>query len=138
MLSGALKGENNTKGCLMSEEKRRFTRIPFKVTGELTVHGVTYISPEISNLSVGGCLLPIAADLEPGIQCQVKIILSGTSSELSVNVSGEVMRCQPPSVAIKFTHIDLDSLYHLQNIIRYNANDVEKIEKEIEEHPGLV
>ena len=122
----------------MPEDKRRFTRIPFKVTGELTTQGVTYSLHEISNLSVGGCLLPIAADLEPGTQCQVKIILSGTSSELSVNAGGEVMRCQPSSVAVKFTHIDLDSLYHLQNIIRYNADDVEKIEKEIEARPGLV
>ena len=43
----------------MSEERRRFTRIPFRVKAEMTVSDVLYKAEEISNLSVGGCLLPI-------------------------------------------------------------------------------
>ena len=68
----------------MSEEKRRFTRIPFRVKAEMTVNDVLYGAEEISNLSVGGCLLLIRVDLEPGSACHVRIVLSGTSSELSV------------------------------------------------------
>jgi hypothetical protein len=122
----------------MPEEKRRFTRIPFRVTAELAANTITWTAPAISNLSVGGCLLPVAADLAPGTACQVKIILSGTSSEMSVRVEGEIVRRDHSSVAIKFTCIDPDSLYHLQSIIRYNADDVEQIEKEIQKHSGLL
>ncbi len=68
----------------MSEEKRRFTRIPFRVKAEMTVNDVLSRTEEISNLSVAGCLLPVRADLEPGGVCHVRMLLSGTSSELSV------------------------------------------------------
>lgn len=115
----------------MSEEKRRFSRIPFSVKAEMTVNDVLYRAEEISNLSVGGCLLPIRADLEPGSVCHVRILLSGTSSELSVRVDGEVTRCDHRALAIKFTHIDPDSLFHLHNIVRYNSLDPDAVEGEI-------
>lgn len=121
----------------MSDEKRRFTRVPFKVNAEVTVKDALYSAEEVKNLSVGGCLLPITADLERGNQCQVRIVLTGASSELSIRVDGEVMRCAPGAVAIKFVRIDPDSLFHLQNIIRYNAPDADTIEVEIREHVGL-
>lgn len=68
----------------MSEERRRFTRIPFRVKAEMTASDVMYKAEEISNLSVGGCLLPIRVGLGPGSVCHVRILLSGTSGELSV------------------------------------------------------
>lgn len=119
----------------MSEEKRRFTRIHFRVKAELTVNDVLYSAEEISNLGVGGCLLPIKADLELGTLCQVRILLSGTSSELSVGADGEVIRCDHGAIAMQFTHIDPDSLFHLQNIVRYNCLDPEKADREIRDHP---
>ena len=122
----------------MIEDKRRFTRIPFTVKAEVRAANVLYSIEEFSNLSIGGCLVPITAQLESGTECQVEVLLSGTSSELTLRVEGEVVRSLPESVAIRFTRIDPDSLFHLQNIIRHNAQDPDKIEAEISEHPGLV
>lgn len=122
----------------MSKEKRRFTRIPFKVSAEIMFHDFSYSTEEILNLSVGGCLLPVEADLEPGTGCDLKIIMSGTTSELSIRVKGEIMRSDAGEVAVKFTGIDPDSLFHLQNIIRHNSSDPETVDKEIQNHPGLV
>jgi hypothetical protein len=53
-------------------------------------------------------------------------------------IEGEISRCDPGAVAVKFTRIDIDSLFHLHNIIRYNSPDPDKVEKEIHEHPGLL
>ena len=64
--------------------------------------------------------------------------MAGTTSELSIRVKGEIMRCDAGAVAIKFTGIDPDSLFHLQNIIRYNSSNPEAVDKEIRHHPGLV
>jgi hypothetical protein len=125
-------------GLQMSDEKRRFTRIPLKINAELTVNDVSYSIEEISNLSVGGCQLAITKDLEPETACRVKISLSGTSDEMSIMIEGEISRCDPGAVAVKFTRIDIDSLFHLHNIIRYNSPDPDTVEKEIHEHPGLV
>ena len=122
----------------MSDEKRRFTRIPFNVGAEITANHALYRSDGIINLSVGGCLLPIKVDLEPGTGCQIKIMMIGASSELSVRIEGEIIRCDTGEAAIKFTGVDPDSLLHLQNIIRYNSPDFEAVELEIHDHPGLV
>lgn len=121
----------------MPDEKRRFTRVPFEVKGEMTVNDVLYYSEKINNLSVGGCLLPIEADAETGTKCHLKIMLSGANSKLSVQVEGKIIRCEPGAVAIKFTTIEPDSLFHLQNIIRYNYPDIDKVEQEISNYPGL-
>ena len=125
-------------GSPMPEEKRRFTRVPFRVSAEITAHDFLYRAEEILNLSIGGCLLPVKADLEPGTGCDLKIIMAGTTSELSIRVKGEIMRCDAGAVAVKFTGIDTDGLFHLHNIIRYNSPNYEAVEREIQEHRGLV
>jgi len=118
-------------------EKRRFTRIPFKVRAELTVDNVAYIVEEVNNLSVGGCLLPLTLDSEPGQNCRIRIQLSGVSSGLSIKINGKIARLDKSAIAIQFTHIDMDSLFHLKNLVRYNAPDPDAVENEIMEHPNL-
>ena len=122
----------------MSVEKRRFSRIPFSVTTEIHVNHAIYKANKINDLSVGGCLLPISEDIEVGSECLVVIHLSGTGSKLEVQVDGEIVRNDPGMIAVKFTRIEPDSLFHLQNIIRYNALDPDEIEKELRYHPGLI
>ena len=122
----------------MSDEKRRFTRVPFKVEAEVKLGDTSYRTEEILNLSVGGCLLPIAVAGAVGAKCHVKIWLGGTSSELIVAVEGEIVRVTPQSVAIKFTGVDVDSLHHLQNIVRYNSPDPDAVEREIRDNFGIV
>jgi len=121
----------------MLEEKRQFTRIPFRVKVKMVVDHVRYEADQMDNLSVGGCLIPLQTDLEAGSVCRLKILMSGTDTQLSVQVDGEIIRCTQGTVAVKFTHIDPDSLSHLQNIIRYNAPDPEAVERELVNHPTL-
>jgi hypothetical protein len=104
----------------------------------MSVGKMRYSAEDINNLGVGGCLLPIKADLKPGTPCDIRIRLSGTSGGLSVRVSGKIARCHPETVAVQFTHIDPDSLFHLQNIVLYNSPDPDTAEQEIAEHPTLV
>ncbi len=121
----------------MSDEKRRFTRVQFRVQAEITANDIKYTTDQIRNLSIGGCLLPIKADFSVGSECMLKILMSGASSELTLEVEGEVIRCDQEMVAIKFTGIDPDSLLHLHNIVLYNSSDAQSIEDEIQRHPGL-
>lgn len=121
----------------MLTEKRRFSRIPFQVKAEVTINDLLYSSDKIDNLSIGGCLLPIDVDVATGTECRLKILLNSTSSELSVQIGGEIFRSESGGVAVRFTEIEPDSLFHLQNIILYNHPDTAKIEQEIKNHPGL-
>ncbi len=120
----------------MSEDNRRFTRIPFKMNTEVIVNEQTY-TDNITNLSVGGCLLSVNVDLQPGTSCLVKISLEGSSDAIAISIEGEIIRTTHEGLAVKFVRIDPESLFHLQNIIRYNSPDADIIENEIFKHPGV-
>jgi c-di-GMP-binding flagellar brake protein YcgR len=122
----------------MAEDKRRFSRIFYDMPAELTVADTSYTIEQIANLSIGGCLLKIEDDIPVGAECKFAIILNDTPQDLKVEVNGEIVRSDAETVGIKFTRINPDDLVHLQNIIRYNAEDPDKISDEIKRHPGLV
>jgi hypothetical protein len=122
----------------MPNEKRRFSRIEFRVATELMVNDATFTADSIDNLSVGGCLFPISESFPVGTSCRIVISLDGDVDSPKVRVAGKIVRCDPERIGIKFTGIDPDSLFHLHNILRYNAPDPDQIELEINDHPGLV
>lgn len=119
--------------------KRRFSRIPLNFPATLIVDGTeVYDIHELANLSIGGCLVPLEQDINEGTRCTITIRLAGGLGNTSVNVTGEVVRYDNEYAAVKFTQINPDDLYHLQNLIRYNAPNPEQIEEEIIKHPGLL
>lgn len=121
----------------MSDDNRRFTRIPFTMHTEIEVNDHTYKTKNIINLSVGGCLLPVSIEPKPGTSCRIKITLEGTTDEMAIRIEGEIVRTTPDGLAVKFVRIDPESLYHLQNVIKYNSPDADAIEGEIIKHPGI-
>ncbi len=103
----------------------------------MAVDDILYHTAQINNLSLGGCLLPISAELKAGALCQIRIQLSGASSDMEVRIDGEIIRCDGGAVAVSLTRINPDSLFHLQNIMRYNSMDPDQVEWEIFYHPDL-
>ncbi len=122
----------------MSDEKRRFTRIIFSLSGELIANDQVLHFTEVSNLSIGGCLLPADNDLDEGTDVEMKFYLGETENSPVIQIKGWVIHLLEGSPAIRFTHIDPESLFHLQNVIRYNAEDIDTVEKEIQDHPGII
>ena len=122
----------------MAEDKRRFSRIFFNMPVELTLADTSYPIEQIANLSIGGCLLKIKEDLPVGAECKIAIILNDAPHDLRVEVHGEIVRNDAETIGIKFTRINPGDLNHLQNIIRYNDENPDKIYEEIKRHPGLV
>ncbi|WP_163336294.1 PilZ domain-containing protein [Desulfopila sp. IMCC35008] len=122
----------------MTEEKRRFSRVVFGMNAKLILADQEITVGEIINLSVGGCQLDITAALEAGSKCRMLIELNPADRRMNVEVDGEIVRVEESSASIRFLSINPEDLVHLQNIIRYNSPDPDKVEKEIDEHPGLV
>ncbi len=122
----------------MSEENRRFTRVKFKVPAIITVGSMVFSVEEITNLGVGGVLIPCEHEVDLLTKCLIQIPLSGSTDNLCVQVEGEFVWSNGASAAIKFTSISPDSLQLLQNIILYNAKNPDKIESELKEHLGLI
>ena len=124
-------------GCkIMTVEQRRFSRIIFNVRALLAMGETIYTVERIVNLSVGGCQLEIDAQFQLGEPCKFMITLPRMGP--GVEVLGEIVRVGSGEVSLKFTRIDPENLMHLQNIIRYNAEDPKRIEEEIKAHPGLL
>jgi hypothetical protein len=108
------------------------------MAADLTVNSNVISFSNIENLSVGGCLLVTSVRLEVGTTCRFWLPLEQANPDLGVEVYGEIARCDGESVSVRFTKITPESLFHLQNIIRFNAPDPDGIDNEISEHPGLM
>jgi hypothetical protein len=126
-----------TGGLRMEREKRRFTRFPLKMNATLYSNDNSYNSNSLINLSIGGCLIPVEAELAPDTPCSMIICLGSPDSALTIKTEGKIIRSEQGEVAVKFTGVDPDSLFHLQMLARYNSPDSEKIEEEIKNHPGI-
>lgn len=120
----------------MSMDRRRFTRVTFQTDVRLECEGRTLVTRDLYNLSIGGCLMRLEEGLALEAPCSVEIVLGHLEEGLVIRVEGQIVRSDHMT-AIKFLRIDPDSLFHLQNIIRYNAVDTDLVDNEIEKHPGL-
>jgi len=107
------------------------------MAAKLTVGEKMYSFNAVDNLSIGGCSLNIEADVPEESECRLWIPLDSTNPGLGIDVSGVILRCSDDSLGIRFDTITPESLFHLQNLIRYNAPDPDRIDVEITQHPGL-
>lgn len=125
----------------MAANRRRFTRVPFGVEARVHVGKKTVTVDRIRDISLGGCFLPVSMDQldllvsgAVGGTCGIDIALTGATSELVVKMDAKIVRSGPEGVAVTFTKVTPDSLFHLQNIIRYNATDADEVDEEFRDH----
>lgn len=97
-------------------DKREFTRIAFRSEAEVKC-GDKDIKGEIENLSLTGAFVKTTCLAPLGKPLQIRIQLSGASSELSVTLKGKLVRQDPRGFAVEFTEMALDSFFHLRTII---------------------
>ena len=118
-------------------EKRRFSRITLQMPAKLSIGEDIYSLPAIDNLSIGGCSLEISLPQGPDTACRLWIPLDSTNPGLGIDVSGMVVRAEAGSIGIRFDSISPESLFHLHNLVRYNAPDPDRVDEEISLRPGL-
>ena len=113
----------------MSEERRENTRVNFHTTATLKFPDNSFENCETRDLSVKGVFVLDVTDQEVGDECDVELFLSGGTSDLALRMRGEVVRSQDEGVAINFYEVDLDSFYHLKNIVYYNSENPDELEE---------
>lgn len=111
-------------------EKRNFTRVHFETEATVFFRG-TKIRGEVRDLSLKGLFLETSESIPPGESLEIKISLSGASSELSIRLKGTSVRQEHDGVAVGFQEMDLDSFIHLRNTIAYNRVDEEEVMDEV-------
>ena len=110
-------------------EKRNTVRVPFHVRSVIK-YADKIIEGEVVNLSTGGMLFGAKDAIPAGETVTISIFLYGSSSHLTLNITGTVVRQTKESIAIKFTELDLDSFIHLKNIVSHNMMNDEKAVKD--------
>ncbi len=114
--------------------RRKDTRVPFKATVDLLFADCDYTQQETADLSLQGVYVPGVCGHEIGEECELNLHLTGMSSDIILKMKGRVMRAEEKGTGLRFFEIDLDSFYHLKNIIYYNSSDPDTLEGEFLEH----
>ena len=115
----------------MGKERRKNTRVPFQTTADVVFGDQRYDQCATENLSIKGISVLGITGHGMGETCNISLALSGSTSQLKLTMQGKVVREDTDRVALHFTEIDLDSFYHLKNIIYYNSADPDTIEQEL-------
>ena len=105
-------------------DKRTHERVQFAARVNVFCKGKQIVSDaDTRNISLKGVY--VEADHSPGIGtlCGLELQLTGASSKLILNLDGRVVREDGAGFGLVFDTIDLDSYFHLKNILRYNAAD---------------
>lgn len=118
---------------MQNEEKRRNTRVAFQASADLKFSDKSYTHCETENLSIKGVSVFGITGHQVGEECELALALSGSTSELRLKMKGKIVRVDEDSIALNFTEIDLDSFYHLKNIVYYNSEDPDSIKSELAE-----
>ncbi len=112
-------------------EKRKNTRIDFKTKVALNCDGQTILSAADSrDISLKGMFIRTDQVLKLGTACDIELILAGASTNLSIAIKGKITRQGNGGLGVSFDGIDLDSYWHLKNLLMYNAEDPDALEKE--------
>jgi hypothetical protein len=116
----------------MGDDKRRRTRVHFETQVVLkTDISEIKAGANSSDISMKGMFISTDEKIPVGTPCDIEIVLSGTTSKLALNIEGVIARQDKHGLGITFASMDVDSYFHLKNIVTYNASDPDVIEEEM-------
>ncbi len=123
----------------MSEQMnaRGFSRSPVHIRAEVRLPSGVLLEGQVRNVSMSGIWFAMERALPIGNPVKLDLVLDTGKHEQRIQTHGKIARVDEGGVAIQFEDVDLDSLPHLQQLVRYNAANVEKVEKEFASHIGL-
>ena len=103
------------------EEERRVTRLPIRLEVHVSDGQRTLIAGKARDVSQEGMYVFVDKPLPRGTSCAVVLLLTGPKSTLRIEVGGTVMRADDHGMAITFTDVSLENLFHLRNLVQYNV-----------------
>lgn len=118
-------------------EQREFTRINRSLEVVVELPGRMFAG-HTRDVSLRGALVSCAQVLSLGTTCTVTLLLDGGEQIVRIRAAAVVVRHVADGLALRFEELlDPESYAHLCQLIRYNALDPDKAEREIAEHVGL-
>ena len=121
----------------MDENKRRRTRVGFQTSVTLKAGGKKLEGRESRDISLKGLYVDSKDKFPLDTLVDISLSLSGTTSSLSLSMEGRVVRVDDEGMGVDFTQIDMDSFFHLRNLVAYNSGDFAEVDSELAGKPGF-
>lgn len=116
---------------------REFTRINRSLEVLIGLPGRTLVG-RTRDVSLCGTLVSCKEVLSLGTTCTCTLVLDGGEGQVRIRTAGVVRRHDTEGMGIRFDELlDPESYEYLCQLIRYNALDPDRVEREIAEHLGL-
>lgn len=112
-------------------QKRRFSRIRFEEKCVLE-YGNRSIRGRLLNISLKGVLVAIGGDAAflKGGRWRISFHLG--NPDFVMRFGAEVVRTDPGQVAFSFVEADLNSMFHLRNLLEARVSDPERLRGELD------
>ena len=115
--------------------RRRRTRVPFKVRIRLFIDGRPVPARGSRDLSLNGVYLFTKARPPLGTRGAVEIILALGKTRLPLPVRGRVIRQDETGLGLQFEALDRSVFDHLKKVLYYNTGNPEAIDAELIRYP---
>lgn len=112
------------------DDRREFLRVPFRIEVTLKGDHATVVSADVRDVSLNGLYAAGAGRLPPGSRCEVLLVLGGPGSEVRLSLRGRVARVDRAGMGVEFLDMELDTYFHLRNLVRFNSDDQARVEQE--------
>ncbi len=117
------------------EEKRQNIRILFDADVEVRTEKGDIISNKTKNICLKAMYIYSDKKPEIGEVCDVKMFLN---KDIVLKFKAKVLRHDQEGFVVSFIATDLASISHLKNILSYNCDDPDRIERELKSMFGLI
>ena len=121
----------------MEDDQRKRTRVHFTARVNLIAGGRELTNLKSRDLSLKGLFVETDQVLSMGTPVEVSLNLSGNTSSVILKMTGRVARVDTNGLGIDFEEVDLDSFFHLRNIVKYNAGDPSVVDDELATKPAF-
>jgi hypothetical protein len=102
------------------QEEREHTRLPIRLEVQVTGAGRTVVSGKTRDISREGMFVFVPKPLPRGTRCDIVLLVKGPTSTLRIEITGTVVRADDNGMAMDFTTMEIDSVFHLRNLMQYN------------------
>lgn len=126
------------EGPDMTEDHRRRKRVQYKTAVTLFTPDKKLENLSSRDLSLKGVYVETKDSLPIGTEVQIVVDLAGSTSLLSLRMVGQVARLDDEGMGLDFSEVDLDSFFHLRNIVLYNAEDPAEVDDELVTKPAFL
>lgn len=104
-----------------SQERRTAQRVQLSAIVNIKIDDQLFAAgTDLRDISLDGINIIIDKVLPINRICDLEILISGPSSELTLRTKGRILRQDANGAAVKFTELDIDTYLHLKNIVLYN------------------